>query len=225
MSAVGRQLGRRHHLRLIPTQDADDLQRSYGDAMTSAADIAAAIRRNLPGIGRNRLHKILYLAQGHHLAWFGHPLFDEAVMAWDNGPVVSTLWNDEQHQPVLRQSTCDLDNAQISTVGYVCSRYGGLSRVDLETLTKAQPPYIVASEGRRPQEAVRIDSAVMAAYFQTVDVDDDEPVIDAGWLRGVLDQAAARREEPAEPDDVDRILAKYGRPRRADDPGQVAGGA
>jgi uncharacterized phage-associated protein len=38
-----------------------------------------------------KLHKLLYYCQGHHLATFGLPLFDESISAWDMGPVVGTL--------------------------------------------------------------------------------------------------------------------------------------
>lgn len=178
---------------------------------TTAADIAAAFRRDLPGIGRNRLHKLLYLAQGHHLAWFGKPLFVDPVSAWDNGPVVAALWHHEQHHGPSAAGYGNLSNGELNTVGYVASRYGNLSRVDLETLTRNQPPYLRANEGRRPGEATRIDPDVMAAWFRTVDVDDDEPPVDTESLKAFLARAAENIDKPAKVDDVDEILAKYGR--------------
>ena len=51
-----------------------------------AADVAAELRRRLPGIGAKKLHKLLYYCQGHHLADIRHPLFIESIAAWDMGP-------------------------------------------------------------------------------------------------------------------------------------------
>lgn len=37
----------------------------------SAYEIAAELRKRLPGIGTKKLHKLLYYCQGHHLSTFG----------------------------------------------------------------------------------------------------------------------------------------------------------
>jgi uncharacterized phage-associated protein len=52
-----------------------------------ARDVAAAFRARMPGIGRKRLHILMYFAQGHHLAYFGEPLFPEAIYAYAWGSV------------------------------------------------------------------------------------------------------------------------------------------
>jgi uncharacterized phage-associated protein len=40
-----------------------------------------------------KLNKLLYFAQGHSLAKTGKPLFDEAIEAWDLGPVVPSVYH------------------------------------------------------------------------------------------------------------------------------------
>lgn len=40
-----------------------------------------------------KLQKLLYFAQGKHLAQFGKPLFNEDVEAWDYGPVVQSVYH------------------------------------------------------------------------------------------------------------------------------------
>ena len=40
-----------------------------------------------------RLHKLLYFAQGWHLARYWTPLFDASIVAWKNGPVVEELYS------------------------------------------------------------------------------------------------------------------------------------
>ncbi|HEU0127900.1 MAG TPA: Panacea domain-containing protein, partial [Pseudonocardiaceae bacterium] len=100
----------------------------------SAHDIAAALRAESPGLPVKKLHKLLYYCQGHHLAWFKEPLFDEAIEAWDMGPVVADLWRAEKHgTPAPRRA--ELGNRELNTVGYVLSRYGNLSGRDLEILS------------------------------------------------------------------------------------------
>lgn len=100
----------------------------------SAHDVAAAIRERLPGVPKVKLHKLLYLAQGFHLAQIGEPLFREDVEAWKHGPVVAVLWQDERYTADPRDPE-PMDNRQLNTVGYVCSRYGRNSGGDLEAMT------------------------------------------------------------------------------------------
>lgn len=40
-----------------------------------------------------RLQKLLYFAQGWHLARYGKPLFDDEIEAWQYGPVVPTVYD------------------------------------------------------------------------------------------------------------------------------------
>lgn len=39
-----------------------------------------------------KLQKLLYYEQGYHLAYFGTPLFDEEIEAWQYGPVVPAVY-------------------------------------------------------------------------------------------------------------------------------------
>jgi len=169
----------------------------------TAARIAAALRHSRPDITPAKVHKLLYFAQGHHLAWFAEPLFTDPVVAWDNGPIIQTLL----HRPLPEPSIADLPEKALNTVGYVCSRYRNLSRIDLETLTKAQQPWTQASQQRRPGIAVPISLDVMRAYFATVDIDDEQPIITAAQLAAHLDGAEERRRRPAKPDDMARLRA------------------
>lgn len=44
-----------------------------------------------PGIEREKLHKLVYYAQAHHLASRGTPLFDDDIIAGPNGPYIPAL--------------------------------------------------------------------------------------------------------------------------------------
>ncbi|MGH3938178.1 MAG: Panacea domain-containing protein [Pseudonocardiaceae bacterium] len=130
----------------------------------SAHDIATELRAQRPGMLIKKLHKLLYYCQGHHLAWFGQPLFVEAIEAWDMGPVVAELWRDENRgnpTPPCRE----LGNQELNTVGYVLSRYGKLSGRDLEHLSHSEDPWRDANEHRRPRGAVLIEHDALVTYF------------------------------------------------------------
>ena len=121
------------------------------------AEVAAALRARLPDLPTKKLHKLLYYCQGHHLAAFGTPLFAETISAWDMGPVVGELWYAEDRGKSPPAAGRRLDEAELNTVGYVVSRYGGLTGRDLERLTHGERPWQRADGGRPPGGSVRID--------------------------------------------------------------------
>ena len=176
-----------------------------------ARDVAAVVRQRLPGVGVKKLHKLLYYCQGHHLATFGRPLFDETVSAWDMGPVVGSLWFDEK-QTITRSDTppVALSEAELNTVGYVLSRYGRLSGRDLEVLSHGEDPWIRANRLRRPGESARIELEWMRSFFASADDDDDIPLdsdLVAAWLAG----ARERSESPPVQDDLQSLRSRLER--------------
>ena len=64
-------------------------------AVSSAAAVAADIRRRMPEADRDLVHKLLYFVQGTHLKWERRPAFEEELEAWRQGPVVACLWHAE----------------------------------------------------------------------------------------------------------------------------------
>jgi uncharacterized phage-associated protein len=178
-----------------------------------ASAVAAALRRRLPGLPTKKLHKLLYYCQGHHLAAFGQPLFAETISAWDMGPVVGQLWHAEKHDPRPdAEMPASLDEAALNTVGYVVSRYGALSGLDLENLTHAETPWRRADERRRPGESARIEENWLAEYFLSADSDGDESEpLDGPAVRSWLRDAEGRLAAPARPDDLDEIRARLTR--------------
>jgi uncharacterized phage-associated protein len=173
----------------------------------SARDVAAALRERLPGVATKKLHKLLYYAQGHHLAVFGGPLFDESISAWDMGPVVGSLWYEEK-QGHLEADPSRLDECARNTVGYVVSRYGRLTGRDLENLSHAEDPWRRADTSRRPGESLRIEQAWIRDFFMSAASDDDEVVLDAAAVEAWLADAGDRRRRPARRDDVARLRSR-----------------
>jgi uncharacterized phage-associated protein len=185
----------------------------------SARDVAAVLRERLPGLPTKKLHKLLYYCQGHHLAAFDEPLFTETISAWDMGPVVGTLWRQEK-QGEVAPGHVRLDEAQLNTIGYVISRYGALTGLDLENLTHSEQPWQLANRVRRPGESARIESDWIKEYFKaagTGDDEEDEQLLDSAVVRQWLKDAPARRTGLSRPDNLEYtvtawILTRYDDP-------------
>lgn len=60
--------------------------------MATAIDVAEYILRQHGEMSAMKLHRLVYYSQGWHLAWEGHPLFEDEIQAWANGPVVPALY-------------------------------------------------------------------------------------------------------------------------------------
>ena len=44
-----------------------------------------------------KLQKLLYYSQGHSLGELGNPLFNEDFVAWQHGPVITSVYDDFSH--------------------------------------------------------------------------------------------------------------------------------
>ena len=170
-------------------------------ATIHAQQVAAELRRRLPGLGVKKLHKLLYYCQGHHLATFDEPLFVESISAWDMGPVVGTLWKSEKDHGVVDQDAV-ADEAVLNTLGYVVSRYGALTGHDLEHLTHSEDPWLSADSQRDRGGTTRIPNELIADYFRRNSIDDDEiqpdPLDLEEWLRHAGNNQTAGAQDTVE---------------------------
>lgn len=182
-----------------------------------ARTVSAAIGLRLPGVGDLKLHKLLYFAQGHHVAAFRTALFGEHLEAWEHGPVVAALWREMKHGlPVddAREAASEplrLTEAELNTIGFVVARYGAMTGRDLEDLTHQQAPWKDA--WARGAGGERITVEAVAQYFATYAersdraAEHDEPGPDPAVIRAWLRDAPRRRQVPAHRDDMDAIRA------------------
>ncbi len=184
-------------------------------AVASAHDVAAELRKRLPGLPTKKLHKLLYYCQGHHLATFGSPLFSETISAYDMGPLVGQLWHREKNGEAPPPPG-DLHEAELNTIGYVVSRYGALTGGDLERLTHSEVPWLDADRRRHPGGRVRIELRAIEAYFRregAPDTSDDDAdlALDVDAVNEWLKDAEARRREARRPDDLTALRARLAR--------------
>ena len=171
----------------------------------SAADVAAELRRQIPGLGEVKLQKLLYYVQGRHLAVYSEPAFADKIVAFDMGPVVRTVWQQRYEPPAARAIT---DDKLLLTVGYVVSKYGQLYGNDLIERTHREEPWILADAERKRLGArsAEISLDVMRDYFDAQGRS-ARKVPDALFDQ-IRDRRAVGPLPPANPVDPDQLLRR-----------------
>lgn len=134
-------------------------------SVVTANSVIAAIDVRRPGLKLAKQHLLLFFAQGHHVAHFGVPLFDEAIVATDLGVTVEA-----DGSPVDQPDS----EGPLNTIGYVVERYGSLPPADLRALIQASQPWQLAVLTGRP-----INIGALRDWFlrddETDDPDDERP--------------------------------------------------
>jgi uncharacterized phage-associated protein len=121
-----------------------------------------------------RLQKLLYYAQGWHLASFTTPLFAERIEAWKYGPVVKEVYSrfaEFGYQAIPPSEGADSDTlteAQKSFIQAIWKQYGMLSATALRDMTHREAPWMDARKGL-PAEArsdAEISQEAMRPFFR-----------------------------------------------------------
>jgi uncharacterized phage-associated protein len=123
-------------------------------------------------ISNLKLQKLLYYAQGFHLAMFDAPLFPEAVKAWMHGPVVPQVWQEykEFGSSLIPVAPIDLEQYPAETRKFleeIYAVYGQFTASRLRDLTHHEPPW------KNTQQSEAISSASMKEFFATLVIQDD----------------------------------------------------
>jgi len=123
-----------------------------------------------------KLQKLVYYAQGFHLAITGKPLFDEPIVAWVHGPVCVSLYDKYKRYgsrsiPIPEDiDTLELFDSEAQKIlSMVYYYYGQFSAWKLRNLTHEDTPWIVAH--RKGNVEISLDD--MKSYFKT-QLEDDE---------------------------------------------------
>lgn len=164
----------------------------YVPAMTSANDIAAALRTTLPHLSTRKLHALLYLAQGTHLAADDVPLFLEPITATDLATEVAEV-ADSPGKP--------LSDAEAITVAVTVNRYGNLPAMDLEALIRGQGPWQAACAAGTKV----VDPEWIRELFRAQD--NDPEGVPSGFPRSHRGQPGRRPDQAAVPDDPEEIAS------------------
>ena len=116
-------------------------------------------------ISNLKLQKLLYYAQGIHLAKYGKPIFDEPIQAWMHGPVVPAVYHKfknfgENSIPRPRKAP-DFFGKEKVVLDAVYRVYGQFSAWKLRNFTHDEPPWKDAALG------ATISHSSLKNYFKT----------------------------------------------------------
>ncbi|MFC1736958.1 Panacea domain-containing protein [Candidatus Hydrogenedentota bacterium] len=118
-------------------------------------------------ISNLKLQKLVYYAQGFHLALMGRPLFKEQIKAWQHGPVIPSLYDkykEYEARGIPRPDSIDLskyDKPTVELLDEVYEVFGQFSAWKLRNMTHEEPPW-----KDTPMGGV-ITCPAMKKYFET----------------------------------------------------------
>lgn len=119
------------------------------------------------GISNLKLQKLVYYAQGFHLALFDKPLFDDQISAWTHGPVVESLYHQyKAHGSNSIPLPADFDKEALSgdefgLIAEVFEVFGQFSAWKLRNMTHEESPWI-----NHEKDASVIPQSEIAEYFK-----------------------------------------------------------
>lgn len=139
--------------------------------MASVHDVAAEVINRLGSMTAMKLEKLVYYCQGWHLARHGVPLFQEAIEAWRQGPVVPVLYRQHRGQYTVSNwpsgDVSQLTPAHLHTIEWVAAEYGAFSAIELSRMTHNELPWR-AARGALPESApssARLSTDMMRNYY------------------------------------------------------------
>lgn len=121
-------------------------------------------------ISNLKLQKLVYYAQGFHLALFDSPLFEDPIEAWTHGPVVPELYHAYKEygsDAIPVPSDVDIsiyDDETQELLNEVYEVFGQFSAWKLRNMTHDEPPWKNADGGVITPES-------MKEYFSTLVVE------------------------------------------------------
>ena len=121
-------------------------------AVTNARDVAnffvSVFQKAGEPLTNLKLQKLLYYAQGWHLALKGFPLFEERIEAWPHGPVVPPVYGafkQYQWNPIVGEvSEPNLTEDTVAHLREVMDTYGVHGAYYLEKLSHQESPWLDA---------------------------------------------------------------------------------
>lgn len=124
--------------------------------MNKAIQIAKAfLKLSQPDTGDTisnlKLQKLLYYAQGFHLAIYdGRPLFEEDIIAWSYGPIVREVYDEYSELGSsaipMPDENIELTSEENELIGDVWSVYGQFSALKLMEMTHNEMPWMTTEK-------------------------------------------------------------------------------
>jgi len=126
-------------------------------------------------ISNFKLQKLVYYAQGFHLAIYNEPLFGEDIEAWTHGPVVPDLYHLYKCHgfgAIPKPTDIDFDiysDEVTELLDEVYDVFGQFSAWKLRNMTHEEPPW-----EKSKKHAGIISKSSMKEYFKTLVIGEDD---------------------------------------------------
>lgn len=176
-------------------------------AVSSAAAVAADVRRRMPEADRDLVHKLLYFVQGTHLQWERRPAFEEDLEAWPRGPVVASLWQAEADgaAPAPWEPLPESVHNVVTNV-LAHERHSGCTEF-FDDIPEPDPWHRVTGGGRNVASQL-IPKQLLIEYF-----DIESPLLIRLRASVAAERAAAGLQDrpfvPSPPGALDALIEKY----------------
>jgi uncharacterized phage-associated protein len=117
-----------------------------------------------------KLQKLIYYAQGFHLAIFNNELYQDEIEAWQHGPVCPTIYHDFKKfgSNIIPCDECEKDFSdifnedQIELLEEIYDVFGQFSAWKLRDMTHEEPTWM-----NNKDSASKISLEEMKEYFKT----------------------------------------------------------
>lgn len=151
-----------------------------------------------------RLQKLVYYAQSWHLAATGTPLFQDQIVAWKHGPVISSLYHHFKTYglaipPSEGAIPAGLSSSDREFIESIWNRYKDFSGTGLRNLTHREAPWVEAWARRNPEDQypdVEITLEAMRTFFLPRFVESlqrEDPRVDLARWKASTDAIVAGR--------------------------------
>ena len=145
-------------------------------AIDVANELIRVAHENGKSISNMKLQKLLYLAQGIHLALEnGAPLFEDTIEAWKYGPVVPSVYHKFKiyfagkipaNHPFSTENVI-LDSNQKQLVTSIVKSYGDLSAISLSNFTHLPESPWSSVYNDTTNSSAEITTSSIANYFKS----------------------------------------------------------
>lgn len=114
--------------------------------MATVFDTAKYILHRQGSMSTWKLQKLCYYAQAWQYTWTEHPLFNERIEAWRNGPVCPQLFHEHQGRYIVDENDIHgnidaLSEDERDSIDTVLREYGNMEPYDIKELTHLERPW------------------------------------------------------------------------------------
>lgn len=129
--------------------------------METLADAFSSYGSPIAGL---EMHKLVYLAQAHHLVAYDEPLFEDDMVAGPQGPIIAELYELHREKPYFESVEVGprLSDDQADSVSQVWEAYGGLG--DLQLLDLINDDFALV-QARQKGVGVPVDLQELQACY------------------------------------------------------------